>query len=207
MAITNGYATLAQAKTFLSITDSVDDTLLESLIQSASRSIDRIANRRFYADTSASARTYRASSPVFLPVDDISSLTSLLVKTDDDGDGTFETTLTINSDFVVDPLTALAVGRPITQITIIGNTNSFPIFPGLFSNGLRPGVQVTALWGWPSVPDDIQIACLILTADLYKRKDSPGGVLGLGDLGAVRMSPLGRDVTAMVRAYKKEVVA
>ena len=47
----------------------------------------------------------------------------------------------------------------------------------------------------------------VQTVDLYKRKDSPGGVLGLGDLGAIRMSPLGRDVTAMVRAYKKEVAA
>jgi hypothetical protein len=66
---------------------------------------------------------------------------------------------------------------------------------------------VTAKWGWPAVPDDIEVATQILTADLYKRKDSPGGVLGLGDLGAIRMSPLGRDVTAMVRAYKREVAA
>jgi hypothetical protein len=51
------------------------------------------------------------------------------------------------------------------------------------------------------------MACLILTADLYKRKDAPGGILGLGDLGAIRMSPIGRDVTAMVRAYRKEVLA
>ncbi len=53
-------------------------------------------------------------------------------------------------------------------------------------------MQVTAKWGWPSVPDDINMACLILTADLYKRKDAPGGILGLGDLGVVRMSPIGR---------------
>ena len=207
MAITNGYATLAQAKTFLSIIDSVDDTLLESLIESASRSIDRIANRRFYIDAAASARKYRASSPVFLFTDDISGTTGLIVKIDEDGDGIFETTLTLNSDYVMDPLTAPSLNRPFTQITIVSNINTFPIFPGLFSNGLRPGIEVTAKWGWPAVPDDIETACLILTADLYKRKDSPGGVLGLGDLGAIRMSPLGRDITAMVRAYKRETLA
>ena len=207
MAITNGYTTLASMKTFLSITDSADDTLLEGLIESASRSIDRIANRRFYADSTASARSYRANNNVFVYVDDISSTTGLVVKTDDDGDGTFETTLTINTDFLVDPLTAAALGRPFTQLTMVNTLNVWPVYPGLFSNGLRPGVQVTAKWGWPSVPDDIETACQILTADLYKRKDSPGGILGLGDLGAIRMSPLGRDVTAMVRAYKKEVVA
>ncbi len=207
MAITNGYATLTQAKTFLSITDSVDDTLLESLIESASRSIDRIANRRFYMDSSASARKYRATSPVFLFTDDISSTTGLIVKVDEDGDGVFETTFTLDSDYVMDPLTAPSLNRPFTQVTIVSNINTFPIFPGLFSNGLRPGIEVTAKWGWPAVPDDIETACLILTADLYKRKDSPGGVLGLGDLGAIRMSPLGRDITAMVRAYKKETLA
>jgi hypothetical protein len=207
MAITNGYATLAEIKSFLSISDSVDDTLLENMVEAASRSIDRIANRRFYADTSASARSYRVNSPVVLYTDDISGTTGLLVKLDEDGDGTFETTLTIDTDFIMDPLTAAALGRPFTQVTIVSNTKSFPIFPGLFQNGLRPGVQVTAKWGWPSVPDDIAQACLILTADLYKRKDSPGGVLGLGDLGAIRMTPLGRDVTAMVRSHRKESVA
>jgi hypothetical protein len=90
---------------------------------------------------------------------------------------------------------------------MVSNTQTWPIFPGLTQNGLRPGVQVTAKWGWPSVPSDINMACLILAADLYKRKDAPGGILGLGDLGAVRMSPIGRDVTAIVRAYRKEVLA
>ena len=205
MAITNGYTTLAAMKTFLSITDSADDTILESFIESASRSIDRIANRRFYADAAASARKYRAYNDLFVYVDDISSTTGLVVKIDDDGDGTFETTLTINTDFLVEPLTAASKDRPFTQLTMVNTTFTWPIFPGLFSNGLRPGVQVTAKYGWPAVPDDIETATQILTADLYKRKDSPGGILGLGDLGAVRMSALGRDVTAMVRAYKKEV--
>ena len=207
MAITNGYATLTEIKTFLSISDNVDDTLLEGMVEAASRSIDRIANRRFYLDANASARAYRVSSPIVLFTDDIGTTSGLIVKTDDDGDGTFETTLTLNTDYIMDPLTALNLGRPYTQVTMVTNTQTFPIFPGLFQNGLRPGVQVTARWGWPSVPDDINQACLILTADLYKRKDSHGGILGLGDLGAIRMSPLGRDVTAMVRAYRKETLA
>jgi len=207
MAVVNGYATLAEAKGFLSISDNVDDTLLENMIESASRSIDRIANRRFYLDSTASARQYRVSSPVILYTDDIGTTSGLIVQTDDDGDGVFETTLTLNTDYIMDPLTALSLGRPFTQITIVSTSNTFPIFPGLFQNGLRPGVQVTARFGWPSVPDDINQACLILTADLYKRKDSPGGILGLGDLGAIRMSPLGRDVTQIVRAYRKETLA
>ena len=191
----------------MSISDNTDNDLLEDLIESASRSIDRIANRRFYLDATASARLYRAYSDIFVYVDDIGTTSSLVVKTDSNGDGTYAKTLTLNTDYILDPLTASSLGRPFTQLTMVSNTETWPIFPGLTQNGLRPGVQVTARWGWPSVPDDINMACLILTADLYKRKDAPGGILGLGDLGVVRMSPIGRDVTAMVRAYKKEVVA
>ena len=57
------------------------------------------------------------------------------------------------------------------------------------------------------IPDDIAEACYILSADLYKRRDSVGGVLGLSELGAIRMSPLGRDIAAMVRAYRREFFA
>ncbi len=191
----------------MSISDNTDNDLLEDLVESASRSIDRIANRRFYLDATASARLYRAYSDIFVYVDDIGTTSSLVVQTDSNGNGTYAKTLTLNQDYILDPLTSPSLGRPYTQLTMVSNTETWPIFPGLTQNGLRPGVQVTARWGWPSVPDDINMACLILTADLYKRKDAPGGILGLGDLGVVRMSPLGRDVTAMVRAYKKEVVA
>jgi len=207
MAITNGYATLTQIKNYLSISDNTDNDLLEDLIESASRSIDRIANRRFYADSSASARLYRAYSDVFVYTDDISTTTGLVVAIDENGNGTYSKTLTLNTDFIMDPLTASALGRPFTQLTMVSNTESWPIFPGLTQNGLRPGVQVTAKWGWPSVPDDITVATLTLTADQYKRKDAPGGVLGLGDLGVIRMSPVGRDVAQIVRAYKKIPIA
>ncbi len=191
----------------MSISDNTDNDLLEDLIESASRSIDRMANRRFYLDTTASARLYRAYSDIFVYVDDIGTTSNLAVALDINGNGTYTKTLTLNQDYILDPLTASSLGRPFTQLTMVSNTETWPIFPGLTQNGLRPGVQVTARWGWPSVPDDINMACLILTADLYKRKDAPGGILGLGDLGVVRMSPIGRDVTAMVRAYKKEVIA
>jgi hypothetical protein len=201
MAITNGYITLANLKTYLKIDDSVEDTLLESIIESASRSIDKIANRRFYLDGSASVRTYRPNNVVMSIVDDFGSTTGLVVKTDPDDTGTYQTTLTLNSDFIVEPTNAAAKGRPWTTITIVGSTGfSLP-------TDLRPQLQVTARWGWPTVPDDIEQATYILSADLYKRKDSIGGVLGLSELGAIRMSPLGRDIAAMVRAYKREFFA
>lgn len=201
MTVTNGYITLANLKTYLKIDDSVEDALLEQIIESASRSIDRIANRRFYLDAQASARTYRPIGNLRVQVDDFGSTTGLVVKTDPDSTGTYGTTFTLNQDYIVEPTNALAKGRPYTTITIVGPTAfSLPV-------NYWPQVQVTARWGWPAVPDDIEQATYILSADLYKRKDSIGGVLGLSELGAIRMSPLGRDITAMVRAYKREFFA
>ncbi len=201
MTITNGYITLAGLKTYLKIDDSVEDTLLEQIIESASRSIDRIANRRFYLDSTATARTYRPIGNLRVITDDIGSTTGLILKTDPNSTGVYQTTFTLNTDYIVEPTTALAKGRPINYLTIVGSTAlSLPV-------NYWPQVEVTAKWGWPSVPDDIEQATYILSADLYKRKDSIGGVLGISELGAIRMSPLGRDIAAMVRAYKREFFA
>lgn len=201
MAVVNGYITLAGLKNYLKIDDSVEDTLLEQIIESASRSIDRIANRRFYLDGSASARTYRPVGNMRVIVDDIGTTTGLILKTDPNSSGVYQTTFTLNSDYIVEPTNALAKGRPINYLTIVGGTAmSLPV-------NYWPQVEVTARWGWPSVPDDIEQATYILSADLYKRKDSIGGVLGLSELGAIRMSPLGRDITSMVRAYRREFFA
>lgn len=201
MTVTNGYITLANLKTYLKIDDSVDDVILEKIIESASRSIDRIANRRFYLDAAASARTYRPVGNLRVQTDDFGSTTGLVVKTDPNGTGTYQTTLVLNQDYIVEPTNAAASGRPYTTITIVGsNAFSLPV-------NNWPQAEITAKWGWPTVPDDVTEATYILSADLYKRRDSIGGVLGLSELGAIRMSPLGRDISAMVRAYRREFFA
>jgi hypothetical protein len=53
MAITNGYATLAQVKSALRISDSIDDSILEMAVESASRAIDGHAARHFYSTGTA----------------------------------------------------------------------------------------------------------------------------------------------------------
>ena len=205
MAISNGYTTLAtfQAYTGMSTVTADETVNIEKAIESASRSIDRMTNRRFWADATATARQYRATDFYRLFVDDISSTTGLLVKTDTGGDGTYETTLTFNVDYILDPINAPQQERPFTVVTMVGTT----LFPSPIN--LRPGIQVTAKFGWynGTPPDDVEEACLILSTDLVKRASSVGGVLGLSELGAIRMSPLGRDVQAMVRPYRREVLA
>ena len=205
MSISNGYTTLAAFQSYANMSTITGDetTTIEQAIEAASRTIDRIANRRFYIDASATARLYRTTDFYTLFVDDIGSTTGLTVKFDATGNGSYTDTQTIDVDFILDPVTAPQLERPFTQITMVGPTT----FPLPISR--RPQVQVTAKYGWynGTPPDDIVEACLILSADYVKRASSVGGVLGLSELGAIRMSPLGRDIAAIVRAYRREVVA
>jgi len=199
VTITNGYCTLNELKEILRILDTVDDELLEARINEASRVIDDHCNRRFYADITASARVFTSIDGNTIFVDDISSTTDLVVKTDSAGNGTYATTLAA-TDFQSQPLNSIVKGSPITsvQARIQG---TFPTVE------VPPGCQVTAKWGWPSIPDPVHSACLILAGRLVKRGDSLLGVAGFGELGAITVRAIDPDVERMLRPYRIHVVA
>lgn len=190
MSITNGYTSLAALKSELSITDTNDDVRLERAISAASRQIDGRCGRRFWQDGSTVARTFTADNTGCLELggrDDISTTTGLVVKVDYDGDGTFETTLTINTDFIVTPVNAASDTPvwPYTGLQITPTTSAY-----LPTNLGRPGVQITAKWGWPAVPDDITQACLIQAKNLYKATSGTFSGFQLSvDAGVVMRTP------------------
>lgn len=199
MTITNGYCTLADLKAVLRITDSVDDTMLEARISEASRVIDQHCDRRFYADISASARLFTSLDGAQVFVDDISTTTGLVIKTDSAGDGTYATTLT-SSQYQLEPLNCLSKGDPVRRIVAVT--------AGTFPTTIAPAaVQVTAKWGWPAVPDPVKSACVILAGRLVKRGDSLLGVAGFGDLGSISVRAIDPDVERMLRPYRVFVVA
>ena len=196
MAITNGYATLAEVKAAARITDSVDDALLEIAIESASRAIDGHTHRNFtVAGTAATARVFTATNSDFVWVDDVASTTGLVVKTADNLDANFATTW-VTADYQLEPLNGVSEGIswPYTRIRSTGN-KGFPYGSDL------AGVQVTARWGWLTVPTAIKQACIILAGRQFKRYDSPLGVAGFGDLGAMRVSRVDPDVATLIEPY------
>ena len=127
MAITNGYATLAEVKAAARITDSVDDALLEIAIESASRAIDGHTHRNFtVAGTAATARVFTATNSDFVWVDDVASTTGLVIKTADNLDANFATTW-VTADYQLEPLNGVSEGIswPYTRIRSTGN-KGFP---------------------------------------------------------------------------------
>ena len=185
MAITNGYCTLAELKPELRIptlTDTADDTRLEVAIAAASRQIDAHCGRFFWREAGTHTREFYANEHRRCEVDDISTVTGLIVQVDDDDDGVFETTLTISTDFILRPLNAAdrVPVWPYDEIVLVDAINgNFPM-----SQSGRPGVRVTARFGWPAVPDDVKKACLVQSAMLFKSGDAVFGVTEFANAGA-----------------------
>lgn len=178
------YCTVAELKAELGITDSSADTQLSLSIDAAARQVNSYCGRRtFDVDASVTVREYHPTLWSSARVDEISSTVGLIVEVDLDGDGTYETTLTLGTDFLLLPRNALVNGLAYDQILLIGNTYSFPAY--YLSE--RASLRVTAKFGWPSVPPDVKKACLIQAAQLYKAKDTAFGVAGFGDLGVLRV--------------------
>lgn len=195
MTITNGYCTLSDLKAVMHIADSVDDDMLSARIEEASRTIDDYCDRRFYADTTATARLYTSTSGSYVITDDISTATGLVVAIDDARNGTYTNTLTINSDYQLLPLNSLAKGTPVTRIQAVGQ-GTFPT-----RSALAP-IQVTAKWGWPSVPAPVKSATILMAGRLAKRGDALLGVAGFGEFGAINVRAVDPDVARLLAPYR-----
>ena len=197
MAITNGYCTLADIKASLRIPspDTVDDSLLETAIESASRLVDGFAGRNFYPNGTAT-RFFTPEDTILCEVDDLISLTSLVVSAD--LDGVFDQTWN-STDYQLEPLNGRAdglTGWPATRIRAVGDY--------VFGTNIgEASVRVTGTWGWSVAPVAIKQATIIQASRIFKRLDSPLGVLSAPDLGYIRVGTrLDPDVQQLVEPYR-----
>jgi len=200
MAITNGYAALSDVKAALRITDNIDDTLLELCIESASRDIDGMCERVFY-QTADDVRTYVPTDSFLVEIDDLVSLTTLKTSS---GGVNFDITWDLSNDAQLEPLNSQAGGvvTPTTRIRAIGDY-LFPVWEPSNVNAQEATVQVTGTFGWASVPTAIKQATILLAMRHYKRYDSPLGIAGFSDVGAVRVSSRDYDIASLVQPFKK----
>ena len=203
MAITNGYSTRNQIKAALRIgtADTIDDELIDNCAGAASRLIDGYCNRKFWSVGSATSRVYTAEDDYYCSIDDIAG-TALTLKTSSLADGVFDVTWTV-TDYQLEPLNGNLDGLTWSydKIRAVGDY----LFPNVNANyGTQALVQVTAIFGWPSVPEPVTQATIIQASRLFKRYDSPLGVAGFGDMGAIRVSrALDPDVAQLVEPYRR----
>ena len=194
MAIVNGYCSLAEVKSSARITDNVDDSMLELAVESASRLIDSYTQRYFY-NAGTATRLFAPQDSYVTEIDDLITLTTLVTS---DGE-TFDTTWQAK-DYQLEPLNGVVdglTGYPATRIRAVDDF----IFTHLTGEAT---VRITGVWGWSATPTAVKQATVIQAARIFKRNDSPLGIAGFGEMGAVRVgTQLDPDVKQLIEAYRK----
>lgn len=183
MAITNGYTTLAAARAMLGITNSAEttnDAYIETVIEAVSRAIDDYCHRRFFTTTADETRYYFPIDWDCCYTDDILSITTL--KTDEDGDETYEITWA-TTDYITKPDNATLDGLPTTWILVNQNGDyDFPV--------QEKSTQIVGKFGYctlANVPKRISQVALLESVKEYKQtREAPFNVSGSSDTGTIQ---------------------
>jgi hypothetical protein len=198
----NEYVTTAELKATLSMTgETYADDDIALALEAASRTVDAHCRRRFYPDANAAqVRYYTPWSSGYVPIDDLIELTTL--KSDPGGDGTYENTWVLNTDFTLQPTNAGAEGVPYTSLQM------HPSGSYVFSTDYPRTVQVTGKFGWASAPPAVKQATSILAARLMKRaREAPFAVAGFSlDGSVVRVTRIDPDVEMLLAPFVKRGV-
>lgn len=166
MALGDPYASRAELEARL---QRADDGTFASLLDDASRQVEQFTVRQFNKATVATARTFRPIDGCLTIVDDFHTITGLVIATDDDSDGTYETTWT-TAHYELAPSNGIVSGEagwPFWMINAAGNGHYFRLRN-------RHTVQVTAQWGWTTVPAGVKEATLAVAEQILGK--SPGKV-------------------------------
>jgi hypothetical protein len=202
VTITNGYCTRPQLKTYLGIAASSNDRddLLDDAVNTASRAVESHCGRVFFDAGSATARTFAPFDRYRVWVDEFSTTSGLIIKTDADDDGSFETTWA-STDYELEPVGGVVNGVAGWPYRMIRAVDSYQFVVGT-GMARRQTLQVTARWGWAAVPELVRQSTLQVASEVYRRKDAPFGVAQTVDFGPLRLSSdVVRGVSALLERF------
>lgn len=191
----------ADLKTHLAISGTQHDTIVTNAVNGVNQSVVSHLGRdpsEKVAVGSETARVYYPENRCLVITDDFHDTTNLVVETDEGDDGTFETTWA-STDFQLEPLNQRengVDGIPFYKIRAVESR----LFP---TRNRRASVQITAAWGWDSVPGAVFEAALLWAARTFHRKDSPQGVAGFNEFGAVRLTSKDEDIAGPLKPFRR----
>ena len=174
------YCSAEELKSRLRIGGTRDDSEIALAIAAATRAVDGYCDRYFYR--AADIRTYIPDDIYSVCTDDFVSVTTL--GTDPAGNTPQGNPFPITwaaTDFQPWPYNPGNLGEPwpFTRIKAVGS-KTFPwVIPQILMRQDR--VQLTAVYGWPAVPQAVRTATLIAASELLRMKDAPGGAEGPGE--------------------------
>lgn len=159
MTITNGYATVAQFQRFKGITnaDALDDAEIEAMIEEASRMIDAVCSRWFYAYSQTRYYDVPEGRELFLEGDDLLTVTTLT-----NGDTTVLTT----ADYYLLPR------NDSPKYAVVLKESSTYLWEEDSSGNAEGAITIAGTWGFVSraaadpqsarVIDNTRRACLMI---------------------------------------------
>ena len=190
------YASTAQIKAALRITDAVDDTLINMAGSAASELINGYCGRSF--ENYGTATRYFAPNDLYvLQVDDLAG-TAITIQSSRNADAVFDVTFAAK-DYQLEPLNSISEGLtwPFTRSRAVDDYD-WSVF------GDEATAKITGVWGWPAVPASISQAAVIQGSRIFTRLQSPLGIAGFGDMGVVRVSrQLDPDVAQLVEPFRR----
>lgn len=200
MAITDAYATAAEYRDRIQKGTSAQDANILLDLKAVSRYIESITGRFFNKDASALARVVNpvANGKLLDLGADIASLTGLSVVVDQNAVGSFSGLTALDAAaYQVYPLNA-ALGpepKPYTQLYI-------PSWSTAYLWSTSAPIQVTAIWGWPAVPEAIKRACIDLTGILRLETPRASRTMNVSMNEVVSTSRIAQDIVGeLVRTY------
>jgi hypothetical protein len=190
--LSTNYITNTQLKNTLEIgTATYADDDITVAIGAASRVVDAYKDTKFYPV--AETRRYTADvNECSVQIDDLVTLTTL--KVDMQGDGSYDTTWTVDVDFYLEPINAALDGRPYNQVTL--RPQGGDIWPPF-----DYGVQIGGTFGWSTAPYQVTQATTILAGRYLKRaRETPYGILTVGTdaIAAARLGRIDPDVSFLL---------
>jgi hypothetical protein len=196
--VANEYATLAELKDRMDITNTDRDVELQGKLTTAARGIEKdCGGRRFWLDPVPVARTFSPAGRVVptcdgqkLLVDDI-GVDVLVVEVGSGSSWTAVTDFETGSSSSANPL-------------LDGKAIEWLLRPQLpWATGYGQRVRITTRWGWPGVPDEIHEANLLRAQRLARRKHSAEGVAANSDFGPIRVSRWDPDYDSLLFDFKR----
>ena len=200
MAVTDAYATAAEYRSRTGQSDATDTTLLDALLKAVSRLIDRECERFFGIDAAVVARLYDGNGLTRLYIDDVATVTGLIVKADLDDDHDFDgatETLTQDTHYWIGPANA-ALGSEVSTYRFLDIVPANSVLSA-WPEGPRK-VQVTASFGWATVPLAIKEATVLVTREL-RDLERAGFTLTLENIDqGINLSPAAFSLIQRIKA-------
>jgi hypothetical protein len=167
------YVELTELTDYLRNTIVADEVEIQAALSAAENGVNSYCQRIFTVPTVATTRTFLPTNNHSVTVPDIASTTDLVVVDDGSTVAAADYQLEI-APGLTGPIGVDGRTWPYTRIRRLSGRWHVP------SDG-EALISITARWGWPAVPAEVEMATKLLARDYLLARDTSFGIVQVGD--------------------------